>query len=160
MDLDRPLELDKLAAQEAVELRAFDHDAAWRLGSGLRDRAATAGYGIAIDIRRPTGAVLFHAALPGATADQEEWIRRKVAVVWRFEASSALVSARLRAAGKVATDPAAGWLAAADYAVTGGAVPIRVAGAGIVAALTVSGLSSVADHRLAVDAIVRLRDDV
>jgi len=51
-------------------------------------------------------------------------------------------------------DPTAvGWLAASDYAVTGGSVPIRVRGAGVVAALTLSGLSSEEDHALAVEGI-------
>lgn len=36
---------------------------------------------------------------------------------------------------------------------TGGSVPIRVRGAGVVAALTISGLSSEDDHALAVEAI-------
>ena len=41
----------------------------------------------------------------------------------------------------------------ADYADHGGAVPIRVAGTGVVACLTVSGLPQVEDHRLAVAAL-------
>jgi uncharacterized protein (UPF0303 family) len=70
--------------------------------------------------------------------------------VLRMEASSALVDARLSAAG---VDPAAtGWLGP-EYAVTGGAFPIRVRDVGVVAAATASGLSSQEDHDLIVDGI-------
>jgi uncharacterized protein (UPF0303 family) len=50
------------------------------------------------------------------------------------------------------TTEAAGWLGA-EYAVTGGAFPIRVRGVGVVAAATASGLSSQEDHDLVVDGI-------
>jgi uncharacterized protein (UPF0303 family) len=79
---------------------------------------------VGIDVRRP-GLILFRAALPGITPDQESWIARKAAV---------------------------GWLNA-DYAVTGGSFPIRVRGVGVVAAATASGLSSMDDHDLVVDGI-------
>ncbi|MFJ6653477.1 heme-degrading domain-containing protein [Microbacterium sp. NPDC091313] len=150
--------VDALAEQEtALVLDSFDHDDAWLLGSRVRERAAAAALGVAIDIRRPSGAVLFHAALPGATADNDRWIERKSAVVFRFECSSALVAARLGAAGVDAEDLA--WLDATAYAVTGGSLPIRVRGAGIVAALTVSGLSSDDDHALAATCVAQLRDE-
>ena len=64
-----------------------------------------------------------------------------------MESSSALVAARLAAAGIDAA--AIGWLGA-DYAITGGSFPVRVRAAGVVAAVTVSGLSSEQDHDLAV----------
>ena len=51
---------------------------------------------------------------------------------------------------QLGADPyAPGWLDPVDYAVTGGSVPVRVAGAGVMAAVTVSGLASEDDHRLA-----------
>lgn len=127
-------------------LDAFTHDDAWDLGSLIRGIAHEAGHAVGIDIRRP-GLGVFRAATPGITPDQHVWIDRKAAVVLRMEQSSALVDARLSAAG---VDPAAiGWLGA-DYAVTGGSFPIRVRGAGVVAAATVSGLSSMEDHDLVV----------
>lgn len=129
---------------------SFDHADAWRLGSRITAIAQEAGHPVGIDIRRP-GLILFRAALPGSTPDQESWIARKAAVVLRMEASSALVDARLSARG---IDPAAvSWLAAADYAVTGGSFPVRVRGVGVVAAVTASGLSSMDDHDLVVEGI-------
>lgn len=130
-------------------LDRFDHDDAWRLGSRIVAIARAAGHRVAVDIRRP-GLVLFRAALPGATPDQEVWIARKAALVLRLEASSALVDARVSAAG---VDPVAmGWLGP-EYAVTGGSFPIRVRGAGVVAAVTASGLTSLEDHALVVEGL-------
>lgn len=144
---------DLIAALEQQErelvLEHFDHADAWRLGSRITAAAQEAGHAVGIDIRRH-GLVLFRAALPGITPDQEVWIARKSALVLRMESSSALVDARLSAAGIDAA--AIGWLGA-DYAVTGGSFPIRVRGVGVVAAVTASGLTSMEDHDLVVAGI-------
>lgn len=144
---------DLIAALEQQErelvLEHFDHADAWRLGSRIAAAAHEAGHAVGIDIRR-SGLVLFRAALPGITPDQEVWIARKSALVLRMESSSALVDARLSAAGIDAA--AIGWLGA-DYAVTGGSFPIRVRGVGVVAAVTASGLTSMEDHDLVVAGI-------
>jgi uncharacterized protein (UPF0303 family) len=135
--------------EQELLFESFDHTDAWLLGSRITAIAQQAGHRVGIDIRRP-GLILFRSALPGITPDQETWIIRKAAVVLRMEASSALVDARLSAAG---VDPAAtGWLGA-EYAVTGGSFPIRVRGVGVVAAATASGLSSQEDHDLIVEGI-------
>ncbi len=137
--------------EEELVLDTFGHAEAWSLGAGMVELARAAGHAVGIDIRRP-GLILFRAALPGITPDQESWISRKAALVLRMESSSALVEARLSAAGVDAA--AIGWLGA-DYAITGGSFPVRVRGAGVVAAVTVSGLSSSADHDLAVAGLRR-----
>lgn len=135
--------------EEELVFDAFDHTHAWRLGTRITAIAQEAGHKVGIDIRRP-GLILFRAALPGITPDQDTWIARKANVVLRMEASSALVDARLSAAN---VDPVAtGWLGA-EYAVTGGSFPIRVRGVGVVAAATASGLSSMDDHDLIVEGI-------
>lgn len=137
---------------------SFDHSDAWRLGSRIAAAAIAAEHPVAIDIRRP-GLILFRAALPGSTADQESWIARKAALVFRFEASSALLSARFEADARNPLD--GGWLDPAVYALAGGSFPIRVRGTGVVAAATVSGLTSAQDHRLVTAAIAaELRDPV
>lgn len=135
--------------EEELVLDSFDHTDAWTLGAAMVEVARAAGHVVGIDIRRH-GLILFRAALPGITADQDSWIARKAALVLRMESSSALVDARLSAAGVDAA--AIGWLGP-DYAITGGSFPVRVRGVGVVAAVTVSGLSSAADHDLAVQGI-------
>jgi uncharacterized protein (UPF0303 family) len=144
---------DLISTLEEQERRlvfdAFDPADAWRLGRSVADDALERGLGVLLDIRRPH-AQLFRAALPGTAPDQEVWAARKAAVVLRMEASSALVEARLAGVDVAAI----GWLDH-GYALTGGSFPIRVRGAGVVAAFTASGLSSEDDHALVVEGIER-----
>ena len=96
--------LDELAAQEArLVFDRFDDDTAWAFGVALRDAARAAGSPVAISIRR-NGQRLFHAALPGATADNDGWLERKSAVVDRYGHSSLYVGEEFRAAGKTFED--------------------------------------------------------
>jgi len=104
----------------------------------------------AIDVRRATQQ-LFHCALPGTTADNDSWIERKVRVVERFAASSYLVG--LRAAAKGTTFAAQHDLPLQQFAAHGGSFPVRVAGVGVVGAVTVSGLAQQDDHALVVEAL-------
>jgi len=150
----------RIAGLEA-ELRelvfaSFDTADAWRLGCLITERALDEGAGVVIDIRRP-GLILFRTALAGTTPDNEHWVDGKAAAVLRLESSSALLAAKFAELG---IDPAAaGWLPAPQYTIAGGSVPVRVAGVGTVAAVTVSGLSSDDDHQLVVDAMrAYLRD--
>jgi uncharacterized protein (UPF0303 family) len=141
--------LDELEAQAAeLVFDAFDQLDAWRLGSTIAEAAIASGHAIAVDIRRP-GFILFRASLPGSVPDQESWIAGKSAVALRLEASTALLEARFAAAG---IDASVGWLPLPEYAIAGGSVPVRVKGVGVVATVTVSGLSSDDDHQIIVDA--------
>jgi uncharacterized protein (UPF0303 family) len=131
-------------------LTHFDNTDAWRLGSLLVDLASRRGLPVAVDIRRGTQQ-LFHAALPGSTADNDAWITRKIRVVERFAASSYLVGRRLAGRGEElgsghGVDPA-------DYAAHGGAFPIRIRDVGVVGVITVSGLPQADDHALVVEAL-------
>ena len=128
----------------------FDCADAWALGGLLVDLATTRSLPIAVDIQRGAQQ-MFHAALPGSSADNDAWIRRKVRVVQRFGASSYLVGRRLAVKGQqldatMGVDPAA-------YAAHGGAFPVRVPQVGVVGVLTVSGLPQAEDHELVVEAI-------
>ena len=128
----------------------FDNADAWALGCLLVDLATGRDLPVAVDIRRGAQQ-LFHAALPGSTADNDAWIQRKARTVERYGASSYLVGRRLAAKGQqldagMGVDPAA-------YAAHGGAFPIRVPHVGVVGVLTVSGLPQAEDHALVVEAI-------
>lgn len=138
-----------------LELTRFDRGDAWRLGSSIAERALAEGLPVAVDVRTASG-ILFHASMPGATADNDDWARRKAATALRFETSTALLEARFAAGGRDMFEP--GWLDPAEYAVAGGAVPVRVSGVGVVAAVTVSGLPSDDDHDLVVRGLLDLRD--
>jgi uncharacterized protein (UPF0303 family) len=139
--------------ERRVVLRRFDNTDAWRLGSMLAGLALERDLGVAIVIER-NGHQLFHAVLGSATPDNDEWARRKMNVVRRFEASSFLVGRRMEAAGE-ALD--AGWgVDPADYIAHGGAFPIRIADVGVVGIVAVSGLPQADDHALVVEALTAL----
>src|SRR4051812_12349852 len=128
----------------------FDNADAWRLGCLLVELGTQRDLPVAVDIRRGAQQ-LFHAALPGSSADNDAWIERKVRVVDRFGCSSYLVGRRLAARGR-SLDAAAG-VDPARYAAHGGAFPVRVRDVGVVGTVTVSGLPQADDHALAVEAI-------
>ena len=146
--------LERLEAEHVeLQLESFDRADSWRLGRAIVERGLQEFLPIAVDVRTATG-VLFHASLPGATADNDEWVARKAATVLRFETSSALLEARSAISERDMFEP--GWLDPAVYALAGGAVPVRVRGVGVVAVATVSGLASADDHDLVVQALALL----
>ena len=128
----------------------FDNADAWRLGCLLVELATQRDLPVAVDIRRGLQQV-FHAGLPGSSADNDAWIARKVRVVERFGCSSYLVGRRLAVRGQV-LDAAMG-VDPALFAAHGGAFPVRVRDVGVVGAVTVSGLPQAQDHALVVEAI-------
>ena len=134
--------------ERELVLGSFTNHDAWHVGSGIAERAVRERLPVIIDIRR-ADVVLFRAAMMGSTPDQADWIEKKSAVAFRFQASSLLVGLRMASADH---DPfAIGWLDLARHTLAGGAFPIRVVGAGVVAVATVSGLSSDDDHTLIVE---------
>jgi uncharacterized protein (UPF0303 family) len=146
--------IDTIEKQEAsLVFKAFDELAALDLGQRLVTLALSQAAPVVIDIRTPDR-TLFHAALPGASPDNDHWARRKSNVTLRFHKASLRVGEnnRLRERGvtpDLGLDPL-------DYADHGGSFPVRVAGTGVVAAITVSGLKSQEDH----DMIVAVLEDL
>ncbi|MGI5482605.1 heme-degrading domain-containing protein [Streptomyces lavendofoliae] len=139
--------------QARLALPRFTYDDAWTLGTLLVGLARERNAPVAIDIRRG-GQQLFHAALPGSSADNDAWIDRKRRVVERYAESSLLVGTRFRAKGKsFDTDSR---LDPDRYAAHGGSFPLTVTGAGVVGTVTVSGLPQLEDHALVVEALERL----
>jgi uncharacterized protein (UPF0303 family) len=149
MGLTEDLERIALQEQELV-LPRFDEQAAWELGSRLRSMAAERKLAVVIDVR-VFGQPLFYAAMEGTTPDNPEWVRRKSNVVARFHCSSYAVGLREKQKNQTLFESQG--LAVSDYATHGGSFPLRVAGAGVVGSVTVSGLPMRADHELVVEAL-------
>lgn len=149
------MQLEEIDREEqALALVRFDAEDAWWLGCHLRDRGAAAGAPIAIEIRR-AGTRLFSALLPGATQDNLGWIDRKIALVMRFERSSYAMRLKFDAAPPGAFDRFG--LDLRTHVAAGGAVPIRIAGTGVIGAVAVSGLAQEEDHRYVIDALAALK---
>ncbi len=111
-----------------------------------------------IDIRRfgphlgnQPGVILFYAALPGTTADNGEWARRKANLVARLGRSSYAIGLMLKARNTTLEEKYS--LTPADYISHGGAFPITVVGTGVIGSITVSGLPQRDDHELVVEAL-------
>lgn len=139
--------------QKELVFPHFDFDTAWALGLILRELAVARKLPIVIDIRRfgTPHQPLFYTALPGTTPDNARWVQRKTNVVARFHRSSYSLGLKLQNDGTTFHEKYS--LPDADYATHGGSVPISVAGAGIIGAVTVSGLPQREDHNLAVEAL-------
>ena len=147
--------LEALIGRIEAEIRelqfpGFSPDDALNLGLLLVELGKERGLPIAIDITKG-GQVLFHVALPGATPDNEHWVRAKQRTAARYEVPSLLVGLRGRKGGGRIEDN--GWFDQRRYAAHGGAFPVYVAGVGAVATVTVSGLPQVQDHDLVVEAM-------
>lgn len=136
--------LDELSRQEAeVVLPELTERVAYDLGRAAVDAAWPDELPVVVGIWRG-GHQLFHCALPGSTRDNDEWLRRKGRVVMRFEHSSLYMGQLCRDAGTTLTEKFL--LPASRYAAHGGAVPLRVEGAGVVGWMGVSGLPQLDDH--------------
>ncbi|MBI4047706.1 MAG: heme-degrading domain-containing protein [Devosia nanyangense] len=140
-----------LEQERALVFDTFDDDAAFAIGSAIRERAIADKLGIVCSIvlwDRP----LFYITRPGTTADNADWVRRKANVVKRFQKSSyRMVLEQLPREDRLL--PEARALPPEDYVLAGGGFPIRVNGAGIIGAVVVSGLPERQDHAVVVAAI-------
>jgi uncharacterized protein (UPF0303 family) len=138
-----------MTSLEAPDQPRFTHADAWRLGCRLVERCTRESLSVTISIVLGTQRV-FHAALPGTSHDNDEWVAKKTEIVRRFDASSWVVWERYAKDDPAFLDHFG--LPADRFAPGGGAVPIRVNGS-LVGVLAISGLDSAEDHRLAVDAL-------
>ncbi|PYI12711.1 hypothetical protein BO78DRAFT_331578 [Aspergillus sclerotiicarbonarius CBS 121057] len=112
--------------------------------------------------------IVFQCATePGTIADNEEWVRRKRNTVMRWGVSSWLMRNKMLSSSgvgaaeveaafvrKFALASAGGGGAADEYAIHGGAFPVRVRGVdGVVGVIVVSGLKQEDDHQVIVEVV-------
>lgn len=147
---DLPTSAELAAQLDALQFAALGADDAVRLGVIATQRALAQGLAVLIEIRLGDRTV-FRAALEGTTSGNDDWLRRKFAVVHRFSQSSLAMRVRFEEQG---TDfHAATGLPESDYATYGGGFPLMVRGVGMVGVMGVSGLPHLEDHRLIVESI-------
>lgn len=129
---------------------AFSNQDAIDIGMKLIEIGRERKLPITIDIIRG-GQQIFHAALPGTSADNDVWVKRKSSVVMRF-ARSSLYMGRSCAEGNATLQSRYG-LDPVSFSGSGGGFPITIASTGVIGAITVSGLPQQDDHALAVEVI-------
>lgn len=139
-----------LAEEERVlQFASFGYDDAWLVGSELRRLARERDHGVTISVVLGEQRV-FHAALPGTSADNDAWLENKFRVVARYRRSSLAVGNGFRAQGK--TFEQSSRLDPSRYAAHGGGHPLWVGGA-LAGAVGVSGLEQHDDHALVVEVL-------
>lgn len=146
-----PYSVEELTEQDReIDFECFRHAEAWQVGQRIVSTAYENAYPITTAIWLGEQRV-FHAGLPGSTADNDQWAERKAALVRRYDASSLLTARRLKAWGVEEESPRMG-LDPRLHILSGGGVPIRVRGS-LVGVAVVSGLEEQADHDLVRDAL-------
>ncbi len=96
------------------------------------------------------GNVVFSLALPGASRNNAEWVRRKSNLTSRYSQSSLRAYLSMQKNGK--TLEGCG-MDARDYGLSGGSFPILLEGGLCIGSITVSGMTESEDHQAVVDAI-------
>ncbi|WP_297368436.1 heme-degrading domain-containing protein [Cryobacterium sp.] len=137
------------AQNSTISFGSFGYDDAFALGSALMARATAEGLVVTVSIVFGEQRV-FHAARPGTSADNDDWLARKFRVVNRFNAPSYLIGTRARATGSNFHESTG--LSPALYMAHGGAFPLRVNGS-LIGVAGVSGLPQRDDHDLVVWAL-------
>jgi uncharacterized protein (UPF0303 family) len=139
-----------LYQEEALQFSGFTNEMAFEVGNKLVEAARQQQKAVTIDICR-NGQQLFHCALTGTAADNDEWIKRKNRVVNRFGHSSFYMGNLYKSKNTTIQDSAL--LDPREFAPHGGAFPIIVKNVGVVGTITVSGLPQQEDHQLVVQTL-------
>ena len=136
--------------EERLQFTVFTNEMAVEIGMYLYQKAREEKLPVTIDVTR-SGQQLFHAALPGTSPDNDQWIIRKCRVVNRFYQSSYRVGIQLKNEGRSLEEKFN--ISTLDFAPHGGCFPIILRGTGVIGTITVSGLEQSADHAMVVDAV-------
>jgi uncharacterized protein (UPF0303 family) len=148
---DYPAQIAEITAQEErLQFERFTHDDALQLGLLLVRFGTERSLTITVDVTKGEQQV-FHAALAGTTADNDDWVARKTRTVRRFGSSSFLIGRKFKEQGKDFNESTG--LPLSLYAAHGGCFPIVIRDVGIVGTVTVSGLAQADDHALVVEAL-------
>lgn len=139
-----------LAQEDELQLKQFNNQTAWELGSLIKQAAEKLSVAVSIEVYAFEH-VIFSYSMPGTSKDNQEWIRRKRQSVMRFGHSSYYQGQY--SASKNRDFEAQAHIDPKEYCAHGGSFPIRIKNCGLVGALTVSGLPQEMDHQLAVDAL-------
>jgi uncharacterized protein (UPF0303 family) len=139
-----------LQEEQDLQFANFNEATAWQIGCQLVEQAVKENLPVTIDITRGNHQ-LFHASLCGTSVDNDEWIKRKTRLVYRFGHSSFYMGQLLKSKSKRLEE--AYLISETDYAPHGGCFPVIVKDTGMIGTISVSGLPQEEDHKLVVQAI-------
>lgn len=145
-----------LAQEDEHDFDSFGYGDAWAVGSRLVALGVERRHPIAISLVFGDQRV-FHAALPGSSADNDGWLENKFRVVRRFGRSSYAVGTSFRAQSRDFVTQST--LDPARYVAHGGAFPLRVHGS-LMGIVGVSGLAQEDDHNLVLEALAAHRGNL
>lgn len=133
-----------------IRLKEFCNRTALEMGIKIVDHAKANDLVIGVLVERLNQSVFLYLD-DGLPNDKHNWLRRKSNVAKNFEESSLSVKEDL-IKGHMDLEETFG-LDKKDFIARGGSIPIIVENAGLIATVTVTGLTDVADHQLIVDAL-------
>jgi len=138
------------AIVKRIVLEKFSNRIGLEMGLAVVNLAKEQKKNIAVEISRLNHTIFLYLddSLP---MDKHNWLRRKANIAKQFEESSLSVKHDLEN-GKMTLDKTFG-LDENEYLAKGGAIPIFVKNAGMIATITVSGLSDEEDHKIIIDAL-------
>jgi uncharacterized protein (UPF0303 family) len=138
--------------EELLQFNSFDKTMAWQLGESIKKHCEAHQLAVTIEIRICRETVFFYA-MPGTSANNADWARRKRNTSELQERSSYAVGLDLLEGETLERQSG---LPARDFAHHGGSVPIRVKGVGCVGTATISGLPQRDDHNIVVQRMAEL----
>ncbi|MGV9870920.1 heme-degrading domain-containing protein [Rhodococcus koreensis] len=134
---------------DQLSFARFGYDDAWSVGKRLLEISRERNHPVAIAVVFGDQRV-FQAALPGSSANNDDWLDRKFQVVRRHNAASYAIGCAQRAcSGDYFADNG---YDRGKFAIAGGAVPLRIQGS-LIGAVGVSGLAEEDDHALVVEVL-------
>lgn len=149
--MDLREDLRRIALQEqTLRFDEFTRETAWELGVRLKVACETRNAPASIEVRLARDTVFFYS-MPGTSAVNAEWARRKRNVVELLEQSSYGVGLALERDGQTLEDPSG--LPLRDYAAHGGSFPIFLKSGAFAGAVTISGLPQREDHAVVVEVL-------
>lgn len=149
MSLDQQIALCE-QHREQLRFASFDADDAWALGNALYRNAERKGFALAIEVN-VNNLCMFSALMPGATAENIDWVRRKRNMVAFLGISS--WAAGLMLQSRQTTLALRYGLSLRDYAAFGGSYPLYLTSGCQIGSVTVSGAPQRDDHNLVLETL-------
>lgn len=146
------VEIEKLVKQQEETL-LFDHFTnkdAWELGQFMVKKVYEKNIDLAICIKKRNGNTIFQYMTENANLLNEKWMERKFNTANLTERSSFGLWAKYSATGRTLADDQ---LPDANYALCGGAFPIRVKSGEMVGVLLTSNLPHEQDHDFMIECL-------